>query len=71
MPSNHPAHAQSIIRAFALHSYILLANSPCPEQTAHADLSLSCPHMPVDTFSHGVAHITAVFTFSTWTDRAE
>ena len=38
--SDHPTHAQSIIQAFALRSYILyyskilLVESECPEQTA-------------------------------------
>ena len=61
--SHHPVQAQSIIRAFALHSYILsypvilVADSEGPDQTAQADLGLRCPIMPEDTFSHDVALI--------------
>ena len=52
---DHSAHAQSIIRARVLHSYILqyptmlLAVSEGPDQTARTrvDLGLRCPHMPV------------------------
>ena len=46
--SDHPAHAQSIIRAFAFHSYIhkypmiLLADSEGPAQS---DQGLHCPHI--------------------------
>ena len=55
----HPTHAQSLIRAFALHWYILLcpvillADSEGPDQS---DLGLRCLHMPEDTPSHGVVH---------------
>ena len=55
--SDHPAHAQSIIRVFAVHSFflwypvIMLADSEGP------DLGLRCPHMLADTFSPGEAHI--------------
>ena len=55
---------QSIIQAFALHSYILLypmillADSEGPDQIAdaQADLGHHCPHTP-DTFSNGMAYI--------------
>ena len=64
--SDPPAHAQSIIRAFAFHSYILwypmilLADSEGPDQTAQADLCLLCPHIPEHTFSHGAAQVSAL-----------
>ena len=51
--SDHPAHAQSITWAIALHSYILscpmilLVDTEGPDQS---DLGLPCPHMPKDTF---------------------
>ena len=47
---DHPAHAQSIIRAFALHSYILqylmilFADRECPDAHAQSDLGLRCQH---------------------------
>ena len=47
-------YMRSLLRTFALHSYILLADSEGPDQT---DLGLRCPHMPEDTFSHDAANI--------------
>ena len=55
------AHAQNIIRVFALNTYILyypmtlLADSEGPDQTAHsqAQLGLRCPHILEDTFLLG------------------
>ena len=35
---------------------ILLGDSECPNQNGQADLSLRCPQMPKDTFSHVAAH---------------
>ena len=68
--SDHPAQAQSNIRAFALHLYIprmwypiiLFADSEGPDQTAKAlaDLRLRCPHLLEDTFSHGVAKMAVI-----------
>ena len=71
--SDHPAYAQSSIRAFPFHLYImeytmiLLANSECPDQTARnaqADLGRRCPHTPEDKFSHDAVHIRIYFTIS-------
>ena len=63
--SDHPAHAQSIIRALlSVHTFcsiqylckrIVKAGSACAD--AQADLGLRCPHMPKDTFSQGAAQI--------------
>ena len=61
--SDHPAHAQSIIRAFVLNSYnlrypmILLADSEGPDQTSQAVLGFRCLYMPEDSFSHSMAHM--------------
>ena len=55
---DHPAHAQSIIMAFALHSYIpmiLLATGKA--RTENRLCCLRCTHMPEDTFSYDVAQI--------------
>ena len=30
----------------------------------HADLGLLCPHIPIDTFSHGAAHILEESNFN-------
>ena len=54
---------QSLIKAFCSqlkHPKILFADSEGPDHCADAqpDLGLPCPHMPKDTFLHGVAHIT-------------
>ena len=63
--SDHPAHAQSITRTFALHIFYsshLVADNEGPDQTrgdAQADLGLRCPHMPEGTLSHGAAHLMA------------
>ena len=52
--SDHHTHVQSIIRAFALHSYIqqypmiLLADSECLDQT---------PYMPEEKFLHVAAQL--------------
>ena len=64
--SDHSAHAQSIIRAFALHSYILkypmilFADSEGPDQTARPR-SLICAFAvrtwTEGTFSLGGIHI--------------
>ena len=52
--SNHPAHAQSIIKAFALHSYtsVVAIDSVCGLwrpwsdcASAQSDQGLRCPHM--------------------------
>ena len=53
--SDHPAHTQSIIRAFALHSYFLVSNDLVSRQwrsssdcaDAQVDTGLSCPPMLV------------------------
>ena len=58
-------HAQIIIQAFALHSYILyypmLADCEEPYQAAQMGrllwLGLGCLHMPEDMFSHGTTHL--------------
>ena len=65
--SDYPAHAQSIIRAFALHLYILkypkilLAYSEGTDQTARMRRLLwaFAVYILEDTFSHGAAHIYA------------
>ena len=57
--SDHPAHAQSIIRVFTLDSYILqypmipLADTEGPDQTVdvQAGLGFCCPHMPEHVFA--------------------
>ena len=66
---DHPAHALSMIRAFALHSYILkyplilLADSEGPNLTARmcrliwAFFVRICPN----TFSHGAGHLAISF----------
>ena len=67
--SYHPAHAQIIIRAFALHLYILLypmillVDSEGPAN-AQADLGLHCLRMSVGTFSHGASQIMSLFPWS-------
>ena len=63
--SDHRAHVQCIIWAYAFHSYILhcewfckrteKAWSDCAD--AQADQGLPCPHLLEDTFTHGAAHI--------------
>ena len=58
----------NIIRAFALHSYILtyrmilLADTEGPDQCAdaQADLGLRCSHMPEDAISHGAAFMIVI-----------
>ena len=64
----HTTHAQSFIRAFALHCYILYcqmilsADIKGPDQIARTSkvqirLRECCPYMPEDPFSHGTTHI--------------
>ena len=62
--SHPPAHAQSLLRAFALRWTIVSNDSICGQRRrwsdcadAQADLGLRCPHMPEDT-----AHMSACFT---------
>ena len=74
--SDHPAHAQSIIRAFALHSYILkypmilLADSEGPDQTARMRRLIWAFAVRIRSYirrhvSHGAARIkTHFFLFS-------
>ena len=50
--SNHSARAQSIIRAFALHSYIMLYSMAVVADSEGPD-----PHMSEDSFSHDATHI--------------
>ena len=44
---------------------IMFADSEGPDQTAHprSDLGLRCPHMPEETFSHGVAYIMSMYFY--------
>ena len=46
----HTAHAQRLIRAFAL-------DKEGPDQTVQADLDLCRLHMTNDTFSYSTAHV--------------
>ena len=65
--SNHPAHAQSIIRAlnlFLVHTFCVSKDSVSGQgrpwsacTDVQADLGLCCPHIPEDTFSHGMSHL--------------
>ena len=65
--SRHPAHSQSLSRAFALLKHSILSNesfcgqrrpwSDCAD--AQADLRLRCPHIPKDTLAHGIIHIVS------------
>ena len=69
--SDHPAHVQSITRAFALHScilqypMILLADSECSDHTAQRSLirAFAIRTWPEGTLSLGVVHIFYNRTF--------
>ena len=75
--SDHPAHAQSIIRAFALHSYILkypmilLADSEGPDQTARMRRLIWAFAVRIRSYirrhvSHGAARIKTHFFLFHW-----
>ena len=58
---SHPRYTctQSLIRAFAFHRDILYTPMILlADNNGKADLGLRCPHMPEDTFSHGVTHMS-------------
>ena len=65
MHSDHPAHVQSIIRAFAFHLYIFGNRCLCKRtETALTRLrgcagwaGPYCPQLPEDTFLHGAVHV--------------
>ena len=67
--SHHPAHEQSLIRAFVFHWYILYypmvltADDEGPDQTVRICrlFWVCCPHMPEGTFLHSRAHLCNYF----------
>ena len=57
--SDHPAHAQSFIRALlCIETFYSIQLFRLCTADAQADLGLCCTHMPEDTFSHGAAHMS-------------